>query len=427
MDTLCRDCGNLWSSRLEGREVPVEPCRQCRSTRVTAHAELTALDIAHIDCDAFYAAVEKRDDPSIRGKPVIVGGGHRGVVSAACYIARISGVRSAMPMFQAKKRCPDAVVIPPNMKKYSEAGKQVRRLMEDVTPLVEPLSIDEAFLDLSGTRTLHGMSPAETLVQLIHRIENNVGVTASIGLSFNKFLAKIASDLDKPRGFAIIGHEEAMDFLAERSVSTIWGVGKALRNKLEKDGIYRIGDLRTYSEADLVLRYGAMGTRLYHFSHGRDPRRVDPNSEAKNVSTETTFNEDISDPDRLNRELWLLTEKLSQRLKKAELGGNTVTLKLKTTDFKTITRNQQLPNATQMADDLFTAGRVLLSKVADGRRKFRLIGIGVLKLVPASEADQPDLADPGKIKRTKMDAAMDELRKKFGEDAVKKGRGFSKR
>ena len=400
-------------------------CPNCHSGRVTRHDELTTLTMAHIDCDAFYAAVEKRDDPSIRGKPVIVGGGRRGVVSAACYIARISGVHSAMPMFQARKRCPDAVVIPPNMKKYAEAGKHVRQLMEGVTPLVEPLSIDEAFLDLSGTQTLHAMSPAETLVRLIRRIEDEVGVTASVGLSFNKFLAKIASDLDKPRGFAVIGRHEALDFLGPRPVGLIWGVGKTLCAKLERDGIYHIGDLRNYSETELMRRYGAMGQRLYRFSHGQDDRRVDPSSTTKNISTETTFNEDISDPQRLSDELWLLTEKLSARLKKAGLGGSTVALKLKTSDFKTVTRNQQLPSPTQMADDLFAAARTLLEKVADGRR-FRLIGIGAVKLVPASEADHPDLADPGKEKRTRMDVAMDDLRDRFGESAIKKGRGFKK-
>lgn len=423
MVILCRDCFYRCPSPANGDDPIVHVCPQCRSSRLTSHDELTELAIAHIDCDAFYAAVEKRDDPSIRGKPVIVGGGKRGVVSAACYIARVNGVHSAMPMFQARKLCPDAIVIPPNMRKYAEAGKQVRRLMEEVTPLVEPLSIDEAFLDLTGTETLHAMSPAETLVRLVRRIEDEIGVNASIGLSFNKFLAKIASDLDKPRGFAVIGRKEALDFLGDRPVGLIWGVGKALRAKLERDGVYLIGDLRRYSEKELVERYGAMGKRLYRFSRAEDDRRVDPSSPAKNISAETTFNEDISDPERLSSELWLLTEKLSQRLKKAELGGGTITIKMKTRDFKTITRNQQLPMPTQLAEDLYSAGKVLLEKIADGRA-FRLLGIGVVKLVPASEADIPDLADPEKARRNKMEAAMDSLREKYGADAVIKGRGF---
>jgi len=424
MPKLCRDCGYLWSPSSGEGDTIAGPCKKCRSGRTIAHPELTTLTIAHLDCDAFYAAVEKRDDPSLHGKPVIVGGGRRGVVSAACYIARISGVHSAMPMFQAKKRCPDAVVIPPNMKKYAEAGKQIRRLMQHVTPLVEPLSIDEAFLDLSGTQALHAMSPAETLMKLILRIGKEVGVTASVGLSFNKFLAKIASDLDKPRGFAIIGQSEAQDFLADRPVGLIWGVGKALRAKLERDGLYLIGDLRRHSEAELMGRYGAMGSRLHRFSHAQDDRDVDPTSPTQTISTETTFEKDTSIPGILADELWLLTVKLSARLKKEGFGAGTVTLKLKTADFKTITRNQQLPFPTQLADDLYAVGLQLLEKTADGRA-FRLIGIGGVKLVPASAADQPDLADPGKEMRHRMEAAMDSLRDRFGDDAIKKGRGFT--
>ncbi|MBT3556868.1 MAG: DNA polymerase IV [Rhodospirillales bacterium] len=425
MHHLCRDCGKLWEPEAVGSAAGAS-CPICHSRRITSHTELVDLSIAHIDCDAFYASVEKRDNPDIRGKPVIVGGGKRGVVSAACYIARISGVRSAMPMFQALKRCPQAVVIPPDMKKYSAAGKQIRTLMEMVTPLVEPLSIDEAFLDLRGTESLHGTSPAQTLVNLVNRIEEEVGVTASIGLSYNKSLAKIASDLDKPRGFAIIGEDEALDFLEDKPVGLIWGVGKALRSSLEKDGISKIGELRRFSESELMRRYGAMGKRLHEFSHGRDIRGVDPISTPKNISTETTFNNDIEDVDVLARELWLLCDKLSTRLKKSATGGGTVTLKMKTADFKTVTRNRQLAVPTQLADDLYQTGRSLLEGVADGR-KFRLIGIGVAKLVPASDADYADLADPDRARRVSVESAMDSLRERFGEKSVAKGRGLKPR
>ncbi len=425
MDHLCRNCGFRWQSAVPENGKLQFACPQCRGHRVISHTELTTLSIAHIDCDAFYAAVEKRDNPEIRGKPVIIGGGRRGVVSAACYIARISGVRSAMPMFQARKRCPDAVIIPPNMKKYREAGKLVRMLMESVTPLVEPLSIDEAFLDLGGTRTLHGTSPAETLVHLVNRIEEEVGVTASIGLSYNKSLAKIASDLDKPKGFAIIGEAEALNFLDDQPVGLIWGVGKALRKSLGKDGITKIGELRQLSETDLIRCYGAIGKRLHEFSHGRDTRRVDPVSITKNASSETTFNEDTSDVGTMERELWLLCETLSARLKKAELGGGTVTLKMKTADFKTVTRNRQLPVPTQLAEDIYHTGRSLLVDVADGR-KFRLIGIGVAKLVPASEADYADLADPDREHRVRVETAIDALRERFGKESVAKGRGLKR-
>lgn len=213
---LCRDCATPVLS-------PADRCSGCGSPRLIFHRELHSLKIAHIDCDAFYASVEKRDDPSLRDRPVIVGGAQRGVVSAACYIARIKGVHSAMPMFQARKLCPDAVVIRPDMQKYSAVGRQIRTLMQATTPLVEPVSIDEAFLDLSGTERLHHGSPAATLIKLIQSIEAECGITASVGLSYNKSLAKLASDLDKPRGFAILGRHDAPAFLGELPVNKIWG------------------------------------------------------------------------------------------------------------------------------------------------------------------------------------------------------------
>jgi len=426
MDALCRDCGNFFQGRMATQLLR---CPECRSTRIIAHPELTRLNIAHIDCDAFYAAVEKRDNPDIRGKPVIVGGGdQRGVVAAACYIARISGVGSAMPIFQARKLCPDAIIIPPNRAKYTEAGKQVRDLMETLTPLVEPLSIDEAFLDLSGTHGLHGMSPAETLVRLVHRIETEVGINASVGLSFNKFLAKIASDLDKPRGFAVIGEEEAEDFLANRPVGMIWGVGKSLRTKLENSGIRRIGDLRRFSQAELVARYGSIGERLFKFCRAHDERRVDPTSLTKSISAESTFNHDISNANQLSDELWKLTGTVSDRLKKADLGCGGVTLKLKTANFKGITRSRQLPSPTQLNEDIYAcAVSLLLKELAEKSNPiaFRLIGIGATRLVDAREADLPDLADPGRSKRVKVEATMDDLRQRFGKDTIKKGRGFT--
>ncbi|MBT4891111.1 MAG: DNA polymerase IV [Rhodospirillales bacterium] len=426
MDALCRDCANLFQGETKD---PHLRCPKCRSTRIIAHSELTRLTIAHIDCDAFYAAVEKRDNPEIRGKPVIVGGGdRRGVVAAACYVARISGVRSAMPIFQARKLCPDAVIISPDGKKYSEVGKQVRTLMETLSPLVEPLSIDEAFLDLSGTRGLHGTSPAETLVKLVHRIENEIGINASVGLSFNKFLAKIASDLDKPRGFAIIGEAEAEDFLADRPVGMIWGVGKSLKAKLESSGIQKIGDLRRFSQTDLVARYGSIGERLFKFCRARDERNVDPTSLTKSISAETTFNDDISNAQQLADALWTLTVKVSDRLKKADLGCGGITLKLKTANFKGITRSRQLPSPTQLSTDIYTSAESLLFKELSDKSKgvaFRLIGIGATRLVDSGEADLPDLADPGRGKRVKVEAAMDNLRNRFGKDTIKKGRGLS--
>lgn len=414
---LCRDCLADW------RAPPARTCPSCGSTRIIGHAELDRLAIAHIDCDAFYASIEKRDDPSLVDRPVLIGGGRRGVVSAACYVARMYGCRSAMPMFKALAACPEAVVIKPNMAKYSAVGQEIRRLMLDITPAVEPLSIDEAFLDLAGTTRIHGGFPAKTLARLVRRIETEVGVTASIGLAPNKFLAKLASDIDKPRGFAVIGAAEAEEFLAPRPVTAIFGVGKTLGAKLARDGITRIGDLRRFEREMLMARYGAMGARLHAFARGRDDRPVDASGAAKSVSNETTFDQDISDVEALKRILWPLCEKVSARLKKADIAGRTVTLKLKNRDFKSITRSHSLPAPTQLAETLYRTVVPMLEKEAVGTR-FRLIGVGASELTDSADADPFDLADPDSGKRAKIERAIDTVRAKLGDDALSKGRGW---
>ena len=327
---LCRDC--LADARPGDRR-----CPSCGSPRLISHPRLHQLSIAHIDCDAFYAAVEKRDRPELADKPVIIGGGTRGVVSTACYVARIRGVKSAMPMFKALAACPEAIVIKPDMAKYAAVGRQVRALMQELTPLVEPLSIDEAFLDLTGTARLHGMSPARALARLIRRIETEIGITASVGLSHTKYLAKLASDMDKPRGFFVLGPDECIEFLREKPVGFIWGVGKAMQDKLHADGIRLIGQLHSMEKSDLMRRYGSMGARLYHLSRGEDARTVSADHESKSISAETTFNTDIAAFGELEKLLWQLSEKVSRRAKKEGMAGLTVTLKLKTRDFKTRT------------------------------------------------------------------------------------------
>ena len=414
---LCRDC--LAPAAGDQRR-----CKACGSPRLLAHPELHSLQIAHIDCDAFYAAVEKRDDPSLRDKAVIIGGGKRGVVSTCCYIARISGVRSAMPMFKALSLCPDAVVIRPDMNKYAGVGRQVRAMMHELTPLVEPLSIDEAFLDLSGTERLHGASPAATLARFARRIETEVGISVSVGLSYCKFLAKMASDLDKPRGFAVIGKAEAMEVLAPKPVGAIWGVGKVAEEKLRQDGYATIADLQRADQSALFRRYGAEGGRLWRLARGLDDRVVEPEREAKSVSAETTFDNDISDPDTLLRSLFLLSEKVSARLKAGEIAGRTVTLKLKTPDFRQRTRARALPQPTQLAGRIFDAARELLTKEAKGER-FRLIGVGVSDLCEAAEADHGDLVDTRAARDKATEAAVDALRAKFGGAAVVKGIAFN--
>lgn len=417
---ICRSCGEAYDGALPTR------CDRCGSPRFISHPELNDLTIAHLDCDAFYATVEKRDNPEIANKPVVVGGRKRGVVMACCYIARTRGLHSAMPMYKALKLCPDAVVIRPDMAKYQRIGRQIREMMRDTTPLVEPLSVDEAFLDLSGTERLHHGSPAQTLVRLVQRVEQEIGVTASIGLSYNKFLAKTASDLDKPRGFAVIGRAEALDFLAPRSVLSIWGVGKSMQRRLQKDGIRTVGQLRTVADELLVARYGSIGRRLAHIARGEDARRVNPNSGAKSISTETTFREDIKSAEALAGKLWPLCEKVAKRLKKSELAAGGLTLKIKTSNFKIITRSRQLPSPTQLAEVLYQAAVPLLNELADGTR-YRLIGIGTTQFADPSDADLPDLLTASSADETKIAAAMDAVREKFGDPAIQKGRSLLNR
>ncbi|GGA54398.1 DNA polymerase IV [Nitratireductor aestuarii] len=367
--------------------------------------------------------MEKRDNPELVDKPLIIGGGKRGVVSTACYIARIHGVRSAMPMFKALEACPQAVVIKPDMEKYAQVGREVRERMLRLTPLVEPISIDEAFLDLTGTERLHGASPAHILARFAKEIERDIGITVSVGLSYCKFLAKVASDLDKPRGFSVIGREEAQEFLGPKPVTTIWGVGKAFAETLAHDGIKIIGQLQRMEKNDLMRRYGTMGVRLYHLARGEDDRRVEPHGEAKSVSSETTFNEDIASFEELVPILRRQSEKVSARLKKAGLAGRTVVLKLKTKDFRSRTRNRQLADPTQLADRIFQTGLDLLRREVDGTH-FRLLGIGVSDLSDPTRADPPDLVDTQARKRALAEGAIDRLRDKFGQSAVETGYTF---
>ncbi|MCA1366239.1 DNA polymerase IV [Bradyrhizobium sp. BRP14] len=416
---FCRDC-------LKEQTAPARRCLACGSPRLLNHSELYQLTLAHIDCDAFYASIEKRDNPELADKPVIIGGGKRGVVSTACYVARIRGVRSAMPMFKALEACPEAVVIKPDMEKYVGVGREVRAMMLELTPLVQPLSIDEAFLDLSGTERLHNDPPARTLARFAKRVENEIGITVSVGLSYCKFLAKVASDLQKPRGFSVIGQAEAVDFLRDRPVTLIWGVGKAFAQTLERDGIRAIGQLQTMEEADLMRRYGTMGQRLYRLSRGLDERTVETDGEAKSVSSETTFNDDLSRLEELVPHLRRLSEQVAFRLRRSALAGQTVVLKLKTADFKLRTRNRRLESPTCLGDRIFRTGLQLLEKEADGT-KYRLIGIGVSDLADPALADPPDLVDPQASRRAAAEEAINKLRDKFGKASVETGYTFGRR
>lgn len=416
MPSLCRDCLTRFDAGPR--------CPACHSPRVVADAELFDLSIAHMDCDAFYASVEKRDNPDLRDRPVIVGGGQRGVVTTACYIARIHGVRSAMPMFKALALCPEAVIVKPRFEAYAQASREIRAMMEELTPAIEPLSLDEAFLDLTGTTRLHGAPPAVMLAGLVRRMERELRLSGSIGLSHNKFLAKIASDLDKPRGFSIIPKARTEAFLRGKPVSIIWGVGAATRAQLERAGIATIDDLLRWDQSDLVARFGSMGTRLWHLARGQDLRRVSPDREVKSISKESTFGTDLRDEALLDGHLWRLTEQVAARAKAKGLAGHVVTLKLKQSDHRIVTRRVSLPEATALADVIYRAARPLLSQSMKAA-PFRLLGIGISDLTDASGPGfSPDLLDPNAARRAEAERAMDRLRARFGPESVVKGRSL---
>jgi DNA polymerase-4 len=390
------------------------------------HPELFSLAIAHIDCDAFYASVEKRDRPDLAGQPVIVGGGQRGVVTAACYIARLSGVRSAMPMFKARRLCPDAVVIRPDFTKYSAVAREMRVLMQRLTPLVQPLSIDEAVLDLAGTAALHGAPPAVVLARLARDVERSLGITISIGLATNRLLAKIAADREKPRGFAVLGREAATA-LAEESVTLLPGIGPAAARKLAAMGITRIAHLQALAPREAARRLGEDGPALVRAAHGEDARRVDPARAARSISAETTFDADLREIAALERHLWRMAEKLARRLREKDCAAGGVVLKLKTAAFASRTRAARLPHPTLLPDTLFAAARALLARElgADGgATAWRLIGIGAAPLAAAADADPIDLADPGQRRRVAAQDAIEALRGRFGPAIIARGRGL---
>ncbi|HST92158.1 MAG TPA: DNA polymerase IV [Brevundimonas sp.] len=415
MKAICRDC--LWSG-----EDRVDRCPSCASRRVVRHDELDRLTIAHLDCDAFYASVEKRDRPELRDKPVIVGGGRRGVVTTACYIARLYGVGSAQPMFKALKACPDAVVIKPDFAKYKAASAHIFGAVRELTPLVQTLSLDEAWIDLAGTERLNGGPPALQLIRLQKRIEDETGLTVSIGLATNRFLAKIASELDKPRGFSVIG-SEAQALLSPKPVGVLPGVGPVFRKTLQSDGYATVGELAAVDPRVLIKQYGETGLRLHDLAHGRDSRRVNPEHDRKGMSAETTFNDDLTEASALEAELWPLCEKLASKARRDGVASRVLVLKLRRTDFKIVTRRISLPEPVQTARALFAAGRDLLRPELG--RPYRLIGIGMAEVVDA--VDAPALFETTESRSLKTETAIDALRARFGEQAVVAGRALKDR
>ena len=409
---ICRDC-------LRSGDRKVDRCPGCDSRRMVGHDELSRLTIAHLDCDAFYASVEKRDRPEFRDRPVIVGGGRRGVVSTCCYVARQYGVHSAMPMFKALKACPEAVVIKPDFSKYVAASEAIFGAVGKLTPLVQTLSLDEAWIDLTGTERLNGGPPAFQLIRLQQQIEADTGLTVSIGLAPNRFLAKVASEMDKPRGFSVLGSEAAA-VLAPRPVGILPGVGPVFRKTLQSDGYATVGDLAAADLRDLVKRYGETGLRLHDLAHGRDARTVNPGHDRKGMSAETTFNEDLTAAADLEAELWPLCEKLASKARRDGVASRVLVLKLRGADFRIITRRVSLPEPVQTARALFATGRALMA--AELGRPYRLIGIGMAEVVDAVEA--PALFESPEARTLKTETAIDSLRAKFGATAVVAGRAL---
>ncbi len=418
MTALCRDCFSTGPQ-------PARRCPRCASPRVLVHGELERLTIAHLDCDAFYASVEKRDRPELRDQPVIVGGAKRGVVATCCYLARQSGVHSAMPMFTALTLCPQAVVIRPDFTRYRTESRRIMEILSRLTPLVQPLSLDEAWLDLAGTERLNGGFPALVLARAQAEIERDIGLTVSIGLAANKFLAKIASDLDKPRGYSVIGAEEAQAFLAPKPVTILPGVGPVFAKSLARAGLRTVGDLAAAVPRDLADRFGVHGLRLSELARGLDARVVDPDQERKGISAEVTFDEDIAVRAKLEDRLWPLCERVARQARQDLIAGRVVTLKLKTADFRLITRRRTLPGPTQTARTLFTVGRELLKAEAQGL-SFRLIGIGISDLLDAEGAGG-DLFAGDETRARRGEKAIDTLRAKFGADAVVSARALKGR
>ena len=414
--SICRECLSTFDSK-------VLYCANCESLNLISHKEIEKLDIAHVDCDAFYASIEKRDNPKLKNSAVIIGGGKRGVVATACYLARIKGVRSAMPMYKALKLCPSAIIIKPNMSKYRDASRKIQNLMNQLTPLTEPISLDEAFLDLSGTKKLHKKIPAVLLAELSKKINQEVGISVSIGLSYNKFLAKICSDLDKPKGFSLLGRGDSKKFLSSQPVEILWGVGKILKRKLNDDGIKTISQIEELGIKEVINRYGSIGSHIYSLSQGKDLRRVVPQRQIKSISHETTFENDISDKEVLEKKLWSLCEKVSKRSKEKGLGGQTITLKLKTKEFKLISRSCTIDEPTQIGELIFQNSKTLLDR-EDDKVKYRLIGVGISNLKESELCDLYDLINISKTKNAKIEYAIDDIRNKFGKDLIKKGRSI---
>ena len=414
--SLCRDCFQIFKYGLR--------CRNCNSPRIISHNNLLDLTIAHIDCDAFYASIEKRENPKIRNLPVIVGGKNRGVVTTCCYIARINGVRSAMPIFKAKKLCPDAIIIAPRMGYYKKISKSIKEMLTALSPTIEFISLDEAYIDFEGTRRLHGEAPAVKLAKIAKEIEIKLGISISIGLSYNKFLAKIGSDLDKPRGFSIIGQSDVMKILRNKPISNILGVGAKTKIILESNGISTINDLLIYEKDQLNDLLGSFGETLWFLARGIDYRRITPNKRPRSISCERTLETNQMDFEILISFLWDLTEEISLRLKKLSLVAKKFNLKLKKANFNLIVRTITLENYSNSPETIFQASKILLKRnIVKG--PFRLVGITAKDFSDSQNTVwKKNFFDKQDNQILAAEEAIDNIRSKFGKTSIIKGRSL---
>ena len=381
-----------------------------------------ALNIMHVDMDAFYAAVEQQDNPALKGKPVIVGGlSNRGVVSTASYEARKYGVHSAMPIVEAKRLCPEGVFLPGRHDRYAEVSRQIFEIFYHYTPLVEKLSIDEAFLDLTGCSRLFG-DPIQIGKKIKEELYNKLGLTASIGLARNKFLAKLASDLDKPDGFFILEEKDIDRILEPLDISKVWGVGKKTEELLKSKGIDTIGILKSLSLDELEMLLGKNGIQLYYLSRGIDNRKVEVNNQVKSISHEETFAENRVDKNLILASLLRMSIKVSRRLRKAGLQGSTIEIKVRYGDFTTYNRSVSLAVGTNKTDIIYEKAIYLLEKNRLLGKPIRLLGVGVSNLSPEG-AQQLSLFE-NNIKMDKLDKTIDLLRDRFGESSVMRARNL---
>lgn len=373
--------------------------------------------IIHIDMDAFYASVEQRDEPSLLGKPVVIGGkpNSRGVVSTASYEARKFGIHSAMPIMEAFRRCPQAIFLPVNMKKYQEVSLQIRQIFMTYTPVVEPLSLDEAFLDVTGSTSLFG--PADSIaLDIKQRIKQELNLTASVGIASNKFLAKLASDLQKPDGFVIVQPDRVQELLDPLSVERLWGVGERTAEQLHKLNVKTIKDLRCLELGYLTKLFGGVGSQLYHLARGIDERPVESEKIVKSIGRETTFSTDIENIDTLETTLLKLAIDVGKRLRKVGLRGKTITLKIRYDDFRTVSHSHTLPQSTDLDNIIFSEARNLL-KDGSLNQPIRLIGITVNNLTYESGNQLTLFPEPANKFETLI-KVIDSVNQKFGEKSI---------